>query len=164
MNTTYQYTRYHSLTYSDILEEVYLAKERHRRNEEIIPSLDPRRSLTEQLSVNLQIIQAQKNNPAIMQYAIMGEYAINQGIEVTPDLWPSELEIMKFVARLFEGEYQAILYLRHVTPRMLRTLNKGKRKAMLKAQKRKLEFHEANPDNTGHTNKKRRLTEKEETQ
>ena len=99
-----------------------------------------------------------------MQFAIMGQYALEQGMDVTPDLWPTELDAMKFVAQLFQHELGAILHLQNVTPGTLRKLSKGKKKSLLKNQKRKLEFMDPNPDETGRSNKRRRLTECEETQ
>ena len=146
----------------DIQEEVELAKERFRKGEPAIPIIDPREPIVDQLIENLTIIKAQQKNVIIMQYAIIGEMLLSRATSLPSGMWSSEEDLMKFIAEVFKGEFESILYLRNMTPSSFKKLQERERKELLKSQKRKLKLEGHDPKELPR-NKKRRISDADTT-
>jgi hypothetical protein len=154
------------MTYQELQDEIQAAKDRHYREDLVLPPLvDTNQvNIETQLIDNLILIRTQKYNTVLLQLAIMRKFLLEEKTTTMHDLWYSEQETMKYLAQVFEDDPLAILHLRNVSPSMFRSLNKGKKKALLKNQKRQLEIHEAKEDTTERTGKKRRINDHQETQ
>jgi hypothetical protein len=102
------------LTVKEIQKEIEEAKERFRRKDPVIPSLnleDPDRSIPEQLIDNLILVKSQEKNVAMTQYYHLGEL-LNEGhYKLPPGQWTQEEPVMRFIAELFKGEPEVILHL-----------------------------------------------------
>jgi hypothetical protein len=151
------------LTVKEIQKEIEEAKERFRRKDPIIPSLnleDPDKSILEQLIDNLILVKSQEKNVAMTQYYHLGKL-LNEGhYKMPPGQWTQEEPIMRFIAELFKGELEAILHLRNIRPRSLKKLERKKRKVVLAAQKPKLKLEEHPPSEPKKT-KKRKINDVE---
>jgi hypothetical protein len=146
----------------EIKEEVEAAKERFRKREPVIPVINPREPIAEQLLDNLTIIKAQQKNVIIMQYAIIGEMLSSEATPIDSGMWSSEEDLMKFIAEIFKGEFESILHLRNMTPSSFKKLQGSDRKILLNSQKRKLKLEGHDPKELPR-NKKRRISDAETT-
>jgi hypothetical protein len=161
--STYTYTKHLEVKFDGLIDEIALAKEAYRRKDPVVPSIDRSQDLYDQLCSNLGLIQSQKYNAILYQYALIGDYLIKNNMSHVQGMFPEESDTLKSVAQVFEGEFGAIYHLRGIKPSDFKRLRKGKRKQLIDHQKRKLTLVCGTEDQTERKGKRRRVEESEET-
>jgi hypothetical protein len=150
-------------TCQEIQGEIDLSKERFRRQDPLLPPLVPDDMIEEQLINNLILVDAQKKNQTLLHYAMIGEFIKKDLVNVAllPKKWSGDIEVMKLLAEIYDGELGAILHLRNVNPRSLKTFSRKIHRTIIKSQKRKLKLEGHEPV-VLKSNKKRKISDASE--